>query len=585
MGTPKSAEDTAAEGGVVCLHDISFWYPGAPPAESSLVTVRLSIREGEFALVCGPSGSGKSTLLRLCLGLVPQFTGGRLSGTVTVLGRDPTTVRPRELAAAGVGLLFQNPVEGFVEERVGAEVAFGPQNLGLPVEEIDRRIAESLSAVGMGGFEERRLRDLSAGQQQRVALAAALALRPRLLLLDEPTAHLDEETARSILALISRVHQDLGATVIMSEHRLARAAPLVDRVVVLAAGRLVGNGPPSEALGRPELSGLGVPVPRVTQAALQLGWHLPVPLSPQQFAGRVLAERRTGIRPSSFAVRREGSLLDGRPGTEKNRRITVAFDDVGFTYPRGGFVIAGLSFTLCEGETVALVGPSGAGKSTVARLALGLLKPARGWVALCGLPTDRTPFGTLAAAGGLVLQNPLLQLLAERVDEELLLGLRDVPPQDAQQRTDALLRAFGLEGLRARHPLRLSEGQRRRVALAAVLARRPKVLIMDEPTLGQDELERASLVRLTRDLAEAGATVLAISHDVEFVNDACERALVLHDGRLVADVPMSLARDDPGRLHSAGVPLAEIPETALELSVAGWPVRARRLPELLAAIS
>ncbi len=572
---------------------MSFWYPGTQDVHPTLADVDLTLAAGAIVLLCGPSGSGKSTFLRLLLGLVPQLSGGRLAGSISVLDRDPTRVPPREMAAAGVGLLFQNPVEGFVAERVDEEVGFGPENLGLPVGEIDRRVADSLAAVGLAGLARRRTRELSAGQQQRVALAGALALQPRLLLLDEPTAHLDPASARSALALIARLNSERGTTVLLSEHRLGLAAPLVERILVLVGGRVTHDGPPRAVLAEPGLPGAGVPVPRATQAAVSLRLPPPVPLTPDELADAVLAFRpdesmsssasgasrpSTGSGRAETVQRRSHQPCDRAPRERPRGDAALIFDHVWFAYGAGAAVVADVSFGLWPGERVALVGPSGAGKSTLARLALGLLRPERGRVTLAGLPTDGTPFPALARVGGLVLQNPLHQLLAERVDDELALGLQDLAPADRSARVEALLDSLDLRPLRDRHPLALSEGQRRRVALAAVLARRPRVLVLDEPTLGQDERQRAALVGIVADLASGGAAVLAISHDPEFVNDGCDRVLALDDGRLAADV--DLATWSPERVEAAGVPLADVPAAALRLSRLGQPVRARASADL-----
>jgi energy-coupling factor transport system ATP-binding protein len=551
----------------VTLRGLSFWYPEA--REAALDSIDLTLKRGEFALLCGPSGGGKSTLLRLLLGLVPQFSGGRLAGTVEVLGRDPTVEPPRRMAAAGVALLFQNPAESFVAQRVGEEVAFGPENLGLAPAEVDARVSQGLAAVGLAGFEERRTLALSVGQQQRVALAAVLALRPALLLLDEPTAHLDEHTARSILALVAHLHRSMDLTVLLGEHRLGLAAPLARRAIVMARGAIVADGPPRDVFGETSLLTIGVPVPRATQIAARMGIEKPLPLTPMELVERI-AGSAGHLLPCLAGTARGSPYHESRSHMDGP---AVAFESVSFTYgsratPEAGdsLGVTDLDFALHPGEGVAVMGPSGAGKSTLARLALGLLRPDSGRVVLGGHDTAQTLLGTLAQMGGLVLQNPLHQLFAERVDQELLLGLLHLPAAEAQRRVDAMLVQLGLSAMRDRHPLTLSEGQRRRVALGAVLVREPSVVVMDEPTLGQDEIGRTTLVEITRGLVQKGATVLAISHDPEFVFDACDRVLVLDSGRLTADLPLSTARRALERLAATGVPLADRPLTVLELA-------------------
>jgi len=525
----------------------------------------LVIRRGTVVLLCGPSGGGKSTLLRLLLGLVPQLSGGSLNGEVEVLGLDPTVVPPRDMAAAGVGLLFQNPIEGFVAERVLDEVAFGPENLGLPGAEVERRAMDALRSVGLVGFERRRLRTLSTGEQQRVALAGALALRPSLLLLDEPTAHLDEATAREILKLAIAVTRERGTTLVLGEHRLGLVAPLVDEVLVLSDGRLLSAGPPRRALADPMLAAVGVPVPRATQVAIGLGLRDMVPLTPDELAGRLV--NRGSARP-----------LPASGAGPHSREVALSFEGVSFRYPGAGAnAVTDLTFTLHSGEIGALMGPSGAGKSTVARLALGLLRPSRGRITLCGLRTDETPFGLLAARGGLVLQNPLLQLLTSSVEQELRLGLSDLPGNEIRSRADELLAMFGLSTLRRKHPLALSEGQRRRVTLAAALARRPRILVLDEPTLGQDELQRQALEDLLRRLAADNTAILCITHDAELMNDVAARVLSLDRGRLVADLPLDhTMHHHPDRLRAAGLPLADVPATTLALRSYGREIGAVR---------
>lgn len=549
-------------GPVASFKGVSFWYPGAAPDHPALKSLDLSLQAGSIILLCGPSGSGKSTLLRLFLGLVPQLSGGSLAGEIQVLGRDPSTVPPRQMAAAGVGLLFQNPVEGFVAERVLDEVAFGPENLGLPGHEVEARAGEALRAVGLEGFQERRLRTLSAGQQQRVALAGALALRPRLLLLDEPTAHLDERTARAILDLAARAVRERGATLLLGEHRLSLAAPLADQALVISKGSVVAMGPPHQALADPSLAALGVPVPRAAQLAHHLGLNAPISLTPVQLAQNI--GLRTGFGEGSRSEQTD--LAEASPplaaAPEK-----LSFECVSYTYPgTSGEALRDVTFSLQEGELAVVMGPSGAGKSTLTRLALGLLLPTAGHVALCGLPTGQTPFRVLAEHGGLVLQNPLLQLLAATVRDELLLGLRRLAKDEAQERVSELLRIFDLTDVQERHPLALSEGQRRRVALAATLARQPRLLVLDEPTLGQDERQRLALQELLRALMHRGAAVLCVTHDAEFANDVAGRVLLLEKGHLIANASFDdVIRREIAGPEPLGIPLGDVPATGAAL--------------------
>lgn len=487
---------------------------------------------------------------------------------MAVLGHDATTTPPHALAVRGCTLVFQDPQEGAVAVLVGDEVAFGPEQLGLPAAEIDLRVGEALAAVDLAPQADRALATLSGGERQRVAIAAALALRPRLLLLDEPTAHLDERSAAAVLALADRLRRDGRRTVVIAEHRLATIAPLADRLAVVSDGRIVAIGPPRAVLGRPGLAASGVPVPRATQAALALGARGPVALRPAELAAHLAA--RTLRRPPEV------------PPPPAAGPVALRLADVRLRYPGAREeALRGVSLSLRRGERVALVGPSGAGKSTLARVAVGLRRPDRGTVEILGRRDP--PLSAVIGRVGLLLQDPLHQLLAPSVEAEVALGLRGLPAAEVRSRTGEALERFGLSALRARHPLSLSEGQRRRVTLAAVLARRPDLLVLDEPTLAQDETWRALLSDLIRELAGEGTAILAISHDRELANDACERVVVLTAGTVTAD--LELAGDPAGvaALAAAAVPLADIPATVGELAARGVATAARSVAELVAA--
>ena len=568
---------------IASLLGVSFWYPEAE--RPALREVDLELVAGELLLVCGPSGCGKSTLLRLLQGIVPQLSGGDLAGEVRVLGLDPTRLRPHDLATAGVTLAYQNAVEGFVAQTVADEVAFGPESLALPRDEVTARVRSALEDVALAPASRRALATLSGGEQQRVALAAALALRPRILLLDEPTAHLDERSATLLLELVDRMRYLHRMTVVLSEHRLGTAAPRADRVAVLVDGALAALGPPREALAGRSLARLGVPVPRATQAALGLGLEGAAPLTADELAARLAGRvpRASARAPAGPSLSGDAALGVDLQGAAPRAvgEVALGFEEVSFRYPGAGTdALSGVSVALRHGERVALTGSSGSGKSTLARLALGLRRPTAGSVTVLGMRDADT--GTLARRVGLVLQNPMHQLLAETVADEVALGLRDRSRAEARRLADGAIERFALGELLRRHPLSLSEGQRRRVALAAVVAREPELLVLDEPTLAQDEEQRAALAALVRELAGRGTTVLAITHDREFVNDACERVVALRGGRIAADLPLGGDRARLEALEAAGIPLADVPATVLALGRAGAVMSARTLDELAA---
>lgn len=419
-------------------------YPGA--GEDSLRGVSLAIDPGERVVLLGPSGAGKSTLLRALSGLVPHFHGGRFAGRVVVAGRDTRETRPAELAGT-VATVFQDPEDQVVMGTVEHEVAFGPGNLGVPPAAIAERVEESLAAVDALHLLGRRTTELSGGELQRVCLASALALRPQLLLLDEPTSQLDEEGAAAFLEAVDR----LGIALVLSEHRVRRSLQIADRALFLEGGRLRADGP----------------VDRVE------AW---------------LRDERDGY-------------LDG-PGplepalAAESSEVLLELDDVGFSYGAVP-VLESVSLAVRAGEVVALEGPNGSGKTTLAKLAAGLLEPSCGRVGRAGTACYLS-------------QDPGRYVARERVLDEVALSVGG----DLAAAHEAL-ELVDLGWAADRHPRDLSSGERERLGLAAVVAPRPRILLLDEPTRGVDPERKRALAGLLSAYAARGNAVLVATHDRE----------------------------------------------------------------------
>ncbi len=458
-------------------------------AQAALSDVSLHIARGEFVLVSGPSGCGKSTLALCLAGLIPQAVAARTAGRVTVAGLD-TQVEPLPRLAHQVGVVFQNPATQLFNVTVEEEVAFAPHNLGLPAAEVESRVEQALSATGIAHLRRRALRTLSGGEQQRVAIAAVLALRPPVLVLDEPAANLDWHGVEAIAATLARLHREQGLTVVLVEHRLAAFARLATRVVLLEAGRVAADGAPAAVLAdKARLAALGLRYPWLD------------------------AERRA--EPVGPVQRPAGEVP------------LVALRQVTAGYGRRA-VLVGLDLAIYPGEFVALVGDNGAGKSTIARLLAGILRPWRGRLAwhpnLRRLPAGRRV--------GLLFQNPMDQLVCDQVGEEVAFG-----PANYGLRADLspLLEAADLAALTARRPQALSVGQQQRTALAATLALAPRLLILDEPTMGQDWGHLSRLLDYLARLHRAGQSILLITHDDRLVCRYARRVVRLEAGRVVAD--------------------------------------------------
>jgi energy-coupling factor transport system ATP-binding protein len=486
------------------MESVSYRYPGA--ARPALDGVDLRIEPGELVLVVGESGCGKSTLLRAATGLVPHFHGGELSGRVTLDGKDTRGVPPAELARHA-GLVFQDPEAQLVTERALSEPVFGLENLGFPSHLIAAQAHEALMATGASHLAGRRSVELSGGEQQRVAIAAVLAMGTSTLLLDEPTSQLDPVAAEELLALVVRLNHDRGITVVLAEHRTARLFADADRVMVMEAGRITFAGTPDQAARHLSTAAPWL-LPPVAQAFISAG-RPELPLSVR--AARALATPRT---PATAAPTRPAAPL-GVDGVSKRFGEIAALRDA-----TAGFE---------PGTVTALLGENGAGKSTLGLIACGLLDPDRGRV-------------RGAETAGYVSQNPAHYLIRERVADEIAYALvhRGVDGPERDRRVEAELARFGLADLADRDPRDLSSGERQRLAIASVTVMRPRLLVLDEPTRGMDGLRKLALGDLARNLAAEGTAVVIVTHDVDFAAEAAELVTLMGAGQVLAErVPRS----------------------------------------------
>lgn len=480
-----------------------------------LLDVDLTIPEGELVLVVGRTGSGKTTLLRAVNGLVPHFSGGTLTGRVVVDGRDTREHRPRDLADV-VGYVGQDPLSGFVSDTVEDELAYGMESLGLPADVMRKRVEETLDLLGLADLRYRPLASLSGGQQQRVAIGSVLTTHPRILVLDEPTSALDPLAAEEVLATLQRLVHDLGLTVLLAEHRLERVAQYADRVVLVPGdGRPVVSGTPEEVLATAPVA------PPVVELGRIAGWH-PLPLSVRD------ARRRAAPLRQSLAE------VEGPTREHPAGETVAAVEHLVASYGQVP-AVQGVSTTLARGEVVALMGRNGAGKSTLLKSLVGMKRPTSGRVVVDGrVPTDLRP-GDLLHHVGLVPQVPGDLLYAATVGDECAQGDKDSHAPEGTTR--ALFERLSPGVPADQHPRDLSEGQRLTLALAIVLAAKPPLLLLDEPTRGLDYTAKHRLVEILRDLAADGHAVLLATHDVELVAEVATRVLVIADGELVADGP------------------------------------------------
>lgn len=498
---------------VADLDHVRYSYPG--DARLTLDDVSWQIDDGAFVLVIGRSGSGKSTLLRCLNGLVPHFSGGRFGGMVRVGEIDTRAVAPRDLARH-VGFVFQDPEAQMLTDRVDDEIAFGLEQQGVPRSTMRKRVEEMLDLMGLAHLRDRSPSTLSGGERQRVAIASAMATHPGILVLDEPTSQLDPWGAEEVVAAVGRLNDDLGLTIVLAEHRLERVLSHADSVRLLDPSGDVIDG------SAREIAGIVNPValPPVSALARALGWA-EIPLSVKEMRTHAaMREVRTALRDRSPEPRRcniGGPLLRLR-GAATSHGKHVIFRDV--------------DIDVHEGEFVALMGRNGSGKTTLLRSVLGFQKLTAGVLEFDGVDRTRMDAGSLRGAIAYVPQQPSSLFFHERLADELLYTAR---ARRVEVDVNELLARVDLGWAAERHPSDLSVGERQRAAIATVLAGRPKMLVLDEPTRGMDPWHKRQLMSVLERVRESGVGVLMATHDVEMVAGVADRVVLLGDGSVVAE--------------------------------------------------
>ena len=463
----------------------------------------LSIGAGEFVVAVGASGSGKSTLLRSINGIVPHLTGGTFAGEITIDGRS-TRHNPPRLFADTVGFVHQDPEAQFVVDHVESDIAFALENLKHDTTSMRRRVEEVLDALAIAHLRDRSPATLSGGERQRVAIAGALAAGPSILVLDEPTSQLDPQGAEDVLAALQRLNEDHGTSIVLAEHRLDRAAPLADRVIIMDAGAVQADGEPAVTLAH------YVGAPTVTQLGRALGWS-PAPLTVKK--ARTYANGYTTAMPTAI----EGEI--GAP-------ILIA-RDIELRYFDKMVLQVG-EFSLAHGEVVALLGRNGSGKSTLLQALSGLHQPHKGSIERKGrvayVPQDSSPLFSMGSVSGDVRET--LRLLGHSAKNP-----------DTEHAVTSWLQHLGLTELAHRNPRTLSGGERQRLAIAIVAVGGAQTLLLDEPTRGMDAPSRAALEQAVREHAKGGGAVVLATHDVELAARVASRVVVLGDRDVVADGP------------------------------------------------
>jgi energy-coupling factor transport system ATP-binding protein len=574
---------------MIRIRNLSFRYQEAD--RNALSDINLHVPEGDFLGIIGSSGAGKSTLTYAMNGVAPHHFPGDFYGEVLIDGLDTVNAGAEQISRR-VGSVFQDIDGQMVASVAEDEILFGLENFGVDHREIEDRLEGALAAAGISELRNRTISSLSGGQKQKLAIAAITALRPKIIVLDEPSGELDPRSSRRIFEYLRELNEDLGITIVAVEQKIMLLCEFVKHLMVMDRGAVVRQGTVDEVLQRPDiLKNAGVNIPRVTSLGERLreqgiyAGELPRDLKQARIMMESLApgalEEGSAAEPA-----RHGSEVPAA-GTGRGGE-TLRFERVNFSYAPGGGggTIRDLSFVIETGEFVALLGENGAGKSTLCRLCNGLLKPSGGRVLLAGQDTRSVKTSLLARRAGYLFQNPDRQLCQNTVREEILFGLEYVltgmAPEELeaekQRRLEEMLDLFGLDG--SRDPFGLSRGERQQTALASVLARRPEILILDEPTTGLDYRECVTIMDLISRLHAGGTTVLMISHDMEVVADFARRILVLNRGALIGDGPVRDIMGNTELLGRASLLPAQIP--ALGMSLGGIYRRAFSVEEMAA---
>jgi len=528
---------------VLHFKDVSYRYPDRD--DWTLKKIDWAISQNQSVLLAGASGSGKSTLCRAVIGLIPHFHGGELVGHIHVNGLN-TKEHPVYRLFSHAGLVFQNTDAQLFNQTVEAELVYGLESLGLSSAEIEKRLAHASDQMGLGPFLKKPPHTLSGGEKQRVALGAILALRPKLLLLDEPFTHLDSEGADALRSILQKILGE-GIAVVVVEHRLHEVIADFDRLVILDQGKIAKDGPPHQVLSH-DVSGYGLNLPPLIRLFKRAGWD-GTPLNVNEAFQWLKSQNLLPTLLTKSCPSEKGAPS---PSVQvKNQDSIVEMEDVWFSY-NGPQVLQSIHLTLKRGECVALIGRNGAGKTTLVKHLNGLLKPSQGSVSVLGHNTLKTPVAGLARHVGFVWQNANDQLFQPTVREEVLAGPKALDAYD-QAWCDVLFERFQLTSLLDRSPFRLSEGQKKRVSFASALAINPDLVVLDEPTAGQDEPFRKELGLLIKELQTDGRAVILVTHDIEFAAEHANRWVALADGKIAADGPPETMMENSFAMTKAGL--------------------------------
>ena len=551
----------------ILFKDVTFTYAGG--SVPALKDINLQIKTGEIVLITGPAGSGKTTLCSCINGLVPHYHEGELTGDVTIGPYNSRKVRVGGLASL-VGMVFQDPESQLVTNSVADEVAFGPENLGIPRNEINERVEKALHSTRMTGYEEREPHSLSGGEQQACVIAATYSMHPEIYVLDEPLANLDPQGRSQVLELVVKMAKERGKTLVIVEHSLEEILPLVERVIVMDKGQIVRDGAVKEVLAAGDIKGI-FKRPDIVRLAdeFKIGSY---PLKPESF-NKAFHDQ---FKPASLKNKVNKERTNGKG------KALIELKHVTYGYLKDVDALNDVSLTIHEGEFVALMGRNGSGKTTLVSHLIALVVPASGTVTVAGMDTRTTPTHILAKEVGFCFQNPNHQIVSFNVRDEMTFGLKahNIDPAEFESRISEALEIVKMTEYKDADIFDLGKGQKQRIALASVLTLKPRILVIDEPTTGQDPEMSFEIFEIIKQLNQNGTTVLMITHRVDQAAIYAKRAIVLNHGRLAYDGPVQDLLLDEKLMKANSLELPDITKLAKSLNSYGIPANTVQYDEM-----
>jgi len=521
------------------IEDLQYSYPTSKG--DVLKGINLKVEKGEFLSIMGPTGAGKSTLCLTLNGIIPHSLEGDLRGRVKVAGMDINDHSIPELTQK-VGMVFQEPESQLFCMTVWEEVAFGPENLGVDPKEIKERIDWALGVVRMKEYQDRSPFKLSCGQKQRVAIAAALAMLPEILVLDEPTSELDPIGKMEVFSVVDDLKKEQNMSIVMVEHESEEIARVSDRVIVLEKGEIVLEGSPRDVLSKVDmLRNVKLSPPQVCEVADILNKKINtsfsfLTLKEAEKSIKELVSKLPKAEKSSKSKEKKTSFSYIKQ--EDSFHPMISTKNLFYAYEGSGVeVLKDINLEVNQGEFVAIIGQNGAGKTTLVKHFNGILKPTRGKVFIEGVNTKERTIAELSKDVGYIYQNPDHQIFCPTVEEEIAFGPKNLGLSEdiIKQRAEEALKLSGLEDVRKIPPSVLGLGERRKVSLASVMSMRPRLLILDEPTTGVDWKTSIDFMEAVRKLNEKGHTIIMITHNMRIVARYAKRTVVLCNGEVLLD--------------------------------------------------